>query len=88
MVDKDKMAGVFTAQLYDIRTKRDGGGRMALDFGADSLEAVQFIQKLAAKGEVNFQVAMVLLPPYQPSYRPEEETKEYEEYDSDEHEPS
>ncbi len=63
MIEKEKMAASFKGALYDVRTKRDGGGRISIDFGADSLEAVQFIQKLASMGECNFEVAMVALPP-------------------------
>ena len=63
MVDKERLAGVFTAQLYDVRTKRDGGGRITLDFGKDGLEAVQYIQTIASKGECSFNVVMVVEPP-------------------------
>lgn len=62
-IDKEQLAATFQGVLYDVRTKRDGGGRVSIDFGRDSLEAVQFIQTVASKGDLNFQVAMVALPP-------------------------
>ena len=58
----DKEGAVFTAQLYDVRTKRDGGGRIALDFGADGLIEVQWLQQIASIKGCNFQVALVPLP--------------------------
>lgn len=78
MIDERNRGASFVAQLYDIRTKRDGGGRIALDFGADGLEAVQFIQKLATYGgDCNFSVAIVALPHGQTnSLDPDPETGE------------
>lgn len=57
--DKDKIGATFVGQIYDIRTKRDGGGRIAIDFGADGLDDVQYAQKLASKSGCVFQVALV-----------------------------
>jgi hypothetical protein len=53
------LAATFTAQLYDVRTKKDGGGRIQIDFGADALEEIQKIQKANGTGGINFEVAMV-----------------------------
>lgn len=59
------LAAAFTGQLYDVRTKKDGGGRIQIDFGADALEEIQKIQKANGKGGINFQVALV---PIRPSF--------------------
>lgn len=49
----------MTAQLYDVRTRKDGGGRIQLDFGADSIEAVMAIQRLNSIGDTSFAIALV-----------------------------
>lgn len=52
----------FTCVLYDVRVKRDGGGRLQLDFGADALAAIQYLQQLSASGDIVLQVGVVPLP--------------------------
>lgn len=55
----EKIGATFVATVYDVRIKRDGGGRIALDFGLDGLEDVQLAQTIAAKKNCAFQIAMV-----------------------------
>lgn len=55
-LDPDKF--VFQAQVYDVRTKLNGG-RIQLDFGTDALEAVQNIQRLAIKANCLFHVVVM-----------------------------
>jgi hypothetical protein len=47
------------AQLYEVKTKRDGGGRLVLDFGVDSLPDILELQKMNASGDVNLAIAIV-----------------------------
>lgn len=54
MIEKDIQAAVFLGEVYDVRTKRDGGGRVAIDFGADALAAIQHIQKIASARGCSF----------------------------------
>ena len=61
-VSLNDLAATFTVQLYDIRTKKDGGGRIQLDFGAEALEEIQKVQKANGTGGINFQLALVPLP--------------------------
>lgn len=61
MSNEEKIGSSFVGEIYDIRTKRDGGGRISIDFGADGLEEIQYAQKLAAQGGCVFQVALVPL---------------------------
>ena len=49
----------FTAQLFDIKTRRDGGGRVQLEFGAESMQAIAELMALNATGETNLGVAIV-----------------------------
>lgn len=49
----------FVAQLWKVETRRDGGGRIILDFGADALPAILEIQKLNAVGETSIALACV-----------------------------
>lgn len=49
----------FTAQLYSVRTTKDGGGRLTFEFGADAISAIQEIMTLNSRGEVNFAIACV-----------------------------
>lgn len=62
MVNGNINGASFTGQIYDIRTKKDGGGRIQIDFGGDALEAIQFIQMMSVKKNASFEVAIVLLP--------------------------
>lgn len=59
-MNKSEEPGVtFVSQVYDVRTKKDGGGRMQIDFGLDAMEAVQWIQRVAAMKNVSFMVSFV-----------------------------
>lgn len=46
-------------QLFDIKTRRDGGGRIQLEFGADSMMQVAELMKLNALGDTNLAIALV-----------------------------
>jgi hypothetical protein len=49
----------LVAQLYDIKTKRDGGSRLTLDTGLESLEGIQNLLGFMAHGEMNLHVVIV-----------------------------
>lgn len=51
----------FIAQIYKVESKKDGGGRLTLEFGSDSIEAIQFVQKFAVKTDCSFQIGAVPL---------------------------
>lgn len=71
-----KIGASFTGQVYDIRTKKDGGGRIQIDFGADALDEIQWAQQLATKKGCLFQVALVPLKQSMLSSDYEEEVDE------------
>lgn len=56
-----KQGAVFVGQIYDIRTKKDGGGRISIDFGLDGLEEIQWAQKIGAATNCSFEIALVPL---------------------------
>lgn len=49
----------FRATLYDIRVKRDGGGRVQFDFGADALPSIQEIMAMNGTGDICFFLCLV-----------------------------
>lgn len=49
----------FYGEIYKIETKRDGGGRVQIDFNGECLEAIHAIQRLQVRGDINFALAMV-----------------------------
>lgn len=49
----------FVAQLNSIKTSKDGGGKIILEFGFDSMEAVLELQRLNGEGEINLAIAVV-----------------------------
>jgi len=49
----------IVAQLNNVRTLKDGGGKLTLDFSLDSLSEVQRLQRLNGMGEMNFMVVCV-----------------------------
>ena len=62
--ERDKrQAGLETiqlvCQLYKVTSGKDGGSRIVLDCGVESLEAIQKIQRLNAQGDTNLAVAIV-----------------------------
>lgn len=46
-------------QLNSITTLKDGGGKITFEFGNESLEEIQKLQRLAGDGEVNFVAVFV-----------------------------
>lgn len=48
----------FVAQLYEVKTRADGGSRIVIECGADALEAIQKLVKLNGTGDVNLAVAV------------------------------
>ena len=46
-------------QLYKVTTTKDGGSRIVLDCGSESLKAVQRIQTLSSLGDVSLAIACV-----------------------------
>jgi hypothetical protein len=51
---------VFCGTLYDVRAKRDGGGRVQLDFGRDAFEEVIEMMRFFKENAVS--VAICLAP--------------------------
>lgn len=49
----------FTAQLNQVRTTKDGGGRIVFDFGLDALTEIQKIQSWNGTGGMSFALAVV-----------------------------
>jgi hypothetical protein len=49
----------LVVQLNRVNTTKDGGTRLWFDCGAESLEAVQRIQTLNAKGDISLALAIV-----------------------------
>ena len=50
----------FVGQLYKVECKRDGGGRLTIDFGRDAFEEILKVQRFFV--DANFSVAMALAP--------------------------
>ena len=77
----EEQVGVsFVAQVYDCRTKKDGSGRLTLDFGADAIDEIQRAQAIALKTGCAFQVALIPFKPFSntksDSFEPDPETGE------------
>jgi hypothetical protein len=49
----------LTLQLNNVKTAKDGGGRITFDFGLDSLNEIHRLQKINGAGELNFMVVLV-----------------------------
>ena len=49
----------FYGEIYKVETKRDGGGRLYIDFGADSLIPIQLIQRMQVNNDITFAFAFV-----------------------------
>ena len=56
----------FVGQLHDCRTRRDGGGRLTIDFGADALGEILKLQTANANGDTN--LAFAIVPVREESY--------------------
>lgn len=50
----------LTGQLFKVTTTKDGGSRIIIDCGYDSLGAVQELIKLNGNGDIN--LAIVVCP--------------------------
>jgi hypothetical protein len=50
----------FLGELYDVRMKRNGGGRLTIDFGGDAFEEILRVQRFFKDN--NISVAMALEP--------------------------
>lgn len=46
-------------QLDSIRSTRDGGGKLTLEFGADSLQEIHRLQLLNGSGDTSLAVVIV-----------------------------
>lgn len=57
MVD-EKGVIKFFGTLYDVRAKRDGGGRVQIDFGGDAFEGVIEMMRLLKNNHVSIAVAL------------------------------
>jgi hypothetical protein len=49
----------FYAEIYKIETKRDGGGRLTIDFNPEALIPMQMLHRMQINGDTNFACAMV-----------------------------
>lgn len=58
----------FYAEIYKIETRRDGSGRLTIDFNADALIPLQMLHRMQIQGDVNF--ACVMVPWYPEEKRP------------------
>lgn len=67
----------FTGQINKVTTKRDGGGRVELDFGGESIVPIQMIQQLQCQGEVNFAIVMAPWFPAKGERRPKISVEHY-----------
>lgn len=47
------------AQLYSVRTTKDGGSKVTFEVGYDSINAILELQKLNATGEINLAIAII-----------------------------
>ena len=47
------------AQLNSVRTTNDGGGRLVLEFGRDSLEGILELQRLNASNQISLAIAII-----------------------------
>lgn len=54
---------ILIAQLYKVSTTKDGGSRIVLDCGSESLNAVQKIQRINADGDVSLTWAVMKYVP-------------------------
>ena len=50
----------LTAQINKIQTTKDGGYRIALDTGSDSLQGIIELQKLHARGDTSLAIAIAV----------------------------
>ena len=49
----------LTVQLLDIKTRRDGGGRVQFEYGAESMQAIADLMGLNASGDTVLGMALV-----------------------------
>lgn len=48
----------FFATVHQITSRKDGGGRIVLEFGCDDIDDIQWAQKVAAIQNCGFMVVM------------------------------
>lgn len=46
-------------QLYEVKSRKDGGGRLVLEFGAESMAAATDLMKINANQESLFALALM-----------------------------
>jgi hypothetical protein len=49
----------FIAGLHEVKTMKDGGGRIVFEFGNDSIDAIVQLQKTHSSGELLYALALV-----------------------------
>lgn len=67
----------LVCQFDSVRILKQGGGKLTLEFGNDSLEQIQKIQQWAMNGDLNLAVAVTKLDNYDSSIDHEIENLEY-----------
>ncbi len=55
----EKEGVTFVGQIYDVRTKKDGSGRIQIDFSADAIDDIQIAQRMSMKQNLCWQIALV-----------------------------
>jgi len=56
---KDKIGATFTAQVQKLESRKDGSCRITLEAGAEAIDEIQWIQRIAVKRDLSFEVAVV-----------------------------
>ena len=56
-----KVGATFTAQVQKIESRKDGSCRITLETGSESIDDIHWVQKIAVKRDLSFEVAMVPL---------------------------
>jgi hypothetical protein len=59
LMENEQQPVRLIAVLNKVSSTRDGGSRITLDCGAESLDAVQKLQRMNADGEVCLAIAIV-----------------------------
>jgi hypothetical protein len=62
-MSEEKIGATFTAQVYKIESRKDGSCRITLEAGADAMDDIQLVQRVAVKRDLSFTVAMIPLKP-------------------------
>lgn len=48
----------FVGQLFEIKSRKDGGSRIVIECGFESMNAILELQKLNGQGETNLAIAV------------------------------